>query len=287
MFPPVLKRAVWCHHVRAGLIAAYHHLEEALSRTSGQLLHLHVIDDQQVRLELLGQQLVLLAQHLVVKEVTDQVEDRSIVDGVPDLDRLPSNRLDQQVSSVNVAATYLCPRFLAFVKRLILRQEAIDLRHELVVGQATPNVADRTVVVVVADLPVDLVVARDLTQGIYQLADRVDARFHAGTLVHPVRLQVWLAAARQVTFPIRLEAFVEEDLFTPNPAGVIAQARGGLVNRLGLSRRNGARRAVVYAKPHVRTFSSSWTRKRRKVDGNVRTGRAAIVMVRAHARSNT
>ena len=75
-----------------------------------------------------------------------------------------------------MAAVYLC-RSSLFGASSISAESAIDLRHELVVGHATPNVADRTVVVVVADLPVDLVVARDLTQGVYQVVDRDDARF--------------------------------------------------------------------------------------------------------------
>jgi hypothetical protein len=58
--------------------------------------------------------------------------------------------------------------------------EAIDLRYQLVVGQAAPNVSDRTFVVFVLDLPVNLVVARDLTQGADQVADRDDARFLPG-----------------------------------------------------------------------------------------------------------
>jgi hypothetical protein len=71
----VFKRTVRCHHRQPGLVPAHHNLEEALAGTPGQLLYAHVVDDQQLGLEVLVQGLVLLAQHVVVEEVPEQVED--------------------------------------------------------------------------------------------------------------------------------------------------------------------------------------------------------------------
>ena len=46
--------------------------------------------------------------------------------------------------------------------------------------------------VVVADLPVDLVVARDLTQGVYQVVDRDDAVSSPGIASSPGGLRLSL-----------------------------------------------------------------------------------------------
>ena len=52
--------------------------------------------DQQVRLEILGQHLVLAAERFVLQEVANHVEDRAVVDQEARLDRLVAHGLDQE-----------------------------------------------------------------------------------------------------------------------------------------------------------------------------------------------
>jgi len=54
----------------------------------GQLLHPQVIDDQQVRLEILGEHPLLAAEGFIVEEVSQHVEDRALEDHEALLDRL-------------------------------------------------------------------------------------------------------------------------------------------------------------------------------------------------------
>ena len=62
----------------------------------GQLLHAHVVDDQQVGLEIAGQDLLLAAERFVVQEVADHVEDRTVQHDEAALDRLIADRLDEE-----------------------------------------------------------------------------------------------------------------------------------------------------------------------------------------------
>ena len=62
----------------------------------GQLLHAHVVDDQQVRLEVPGQHLVLARQGFVVQEVADHVEDRAVQHDEALLDGLVAEGLGQE-----------------------------------------------------------------------------------------------------------------------------------------------------------------------------------------------
>src|SRR3989304_1902957 len=52
-------------------------LEEILAGALGQLLHAHVVNDEQVRLEILAHQPVVLRERLVLQEVADDIEDRA------------------------------------------------------------------------------------------------------------------------------------------------------------------------------------------------------------------
>ena len=53
-----------------------------------ELLHPHVVDDEQVGLQVSGHDLVFAAEGLVVEEVADGVEDRAVEDGEATLDGL-------------------------------------------------------------------------------------------------------------------------------------------------------------------------------------------------------
>ena len=59
------------------------------------MLDAHVVDDQQIRHQILGQHLVLTGECLVVQEVPHHVEDRAIPDREAHLDGLVADGLDQ------------------------------------------------------------------------------------------------------------------------------------------------------------------------------------------------
>ena len=54
-------------------------LEQVLARALRQLLHSHVIDDQQIWLEIVLQDPLVTFHRLVVQEVADRDEDRPVV----------------------------------------------------------------------------------------------------------------------------------------------------------------------------------------------------------------
>jgi|GEM_PF-5914696 len=92
---PVLQRAIRRHDRRAELVASHDDLEQILARAFGQLLHAHVVDRQQIGLEIFQQHLLLSGQGLVVQEVADHVEDRAVQHDKAALDRLVAEGLDQ------------------------------------------------------------------------------------------------------------------------------------------------------------------------------------------------
>jgi hypothetical protein len=71
-------------------------LEQAFAGTLRQLLHAHVVNDEQVRLEILRQHLVTVAEQFVMKEVTDQVEDGAVQDQEASLDGMVAECLGQK-----------------------------------------------------------------------------------------------------------------------------------------------------------------------------------------------
>jgi len=68
-------------------------LEKVFAAAFGELLHPHVIDDQQVRLQVIGEHGVVLVHRLRVEEVADDVEDRAVVDRLPQLDGVVADGL--------------------------------------------------------------------------------------------------------------------------------------------------------------------------------------------------
>ena len=59
-------------------VAPHDDLEQHFAGAAGQLLHAHVIDDQQVGLQIPREHFVVFAEHLVVQEVAHHIEDRTI-----------------------------------------------------------------------------------------------------------------------------------------------------------------------------------------------------------------
>ena len=92
---PILQRAIAGHDRRTRFVAPQDDLEQAFAGAFGQLLHAHVVDDEQVGLEVAGQDLVALAEQFVVQEVADQVENRTIQNEKAGLDRVLAERLRQ------------------------------------------------------------------------------------------------------------------------------------------------------------------------------------------------
>ena len=90
---PILQRPVRRHQRRTRLVTPHHHFEEVFAGTLRQLFHPHVVDDEQVGFEVLGQHLLLAADRLVVQEVADYVEDRTIEHDEAGLQRLEAKGL--------------------------------------------------------------------------------------------------------------------------------------------------------------------------------------------------
>ncbi len=95
---PILQRPVAGHHRAAGFISPHDDLEQHFPAAPRQLLHPHVVDDQQVRLQVAGQLPVLLSQSVLVEEVAYHVEDRAIEHHEAQLDGLPSDQLGPRSS---------------------------------------------------------------------------------------------------------------------------------------------------------------------------------------------
>lgn len=65
-FPPVFERSVAGHDGAAGLMSAHDDLEEVFAAAFWELLHAHVIDDEQIRLEVACERGVVLFNGFLV-----------------------------------------------------------------------------------------------------------------------------------------------------------------------------------------------------------------------------
>jgi hypothetical protein len=75
-------------------VAAHDDLEVELAALFRQMLHAHVVEDQQAWLEVTVENPVMPLEGFVVQEVTNAVEDAAVVDGEAVANQLSSDALD-------------------------------------------------------------------------------------------------------------------------------------------------------------------------------------------------
>ena len=85
-FSPVFDWAIRRHHGRTRLVAPHDDLEQDFSTAARQNLNSHVVDDEQIRLEVLGQHAIVPIEGFVVQEVAHDIEDGSVQHEQPDSD---------------------------------------------------------------------------------------------------------------------------------------------------------------------------------------------------------
>ncbi len=76
---PIIERSIARHHGRTELVSAHDDLEQVFTGSLRQLLHSHVVDDQQVGLQIALEEFLVSVHRLVVKEISDRIKDRSVV----------------------------------------------------------------------------------------------------------------------------------------------------------------------------------------------------------------
>jgi len=96
---PVFQRPVRGHYRGFRLVPPHDDFKEVFARTLGPLFDAHIVDDQEIRLEILGHDVVLVGKCLVVQEVSYTIKDRTISNHKAALDGLIANRLDQMTFS--------------------------------------------------------------------------------------------------------------------------------------------------------------------------------------------
>ena len=94
-FAPVLERTVARHDGRARLVAAHDDFEQILAGVLRQGAQAHVVDDEQVALEVGLQDPVPLLEGVLGEEVAHQIEDGAVADGEALLDGLVADGLGQ------------------------------------------------------------------------------------------------------------------------------------------------------------------------------------------------
>jgi len=118
-------------------VATHDDLEQVLAAPLGQLLHAHVVEDQQVGLEVLGHHLVVALEGLVVEHVAHGVEDGAVEHGPAGLDQAQPDRLRQMAFSH---------------ARRTAQEHVATLTHEAAGGQ----VEDRLLLDRAVEVPVEI-----------------------------------------------------------------------------------------------------------------------------------
>ena len=75
---PVLNGTVAGHDGRTVFIAAHDHFQEIFAGVFGQGFEAHIVNDEQIRLQVFAQYAVLLVKGFIFKEVPDQVENGAV-----------------------------------------------------------------------------------------------------------------------------------------------------------------------------------------------------------------
>jgi hypothetical protein len=83
---PIFEWSVACHDGASGLVAPHDDLEEVFPAVLGELLHAHVIDDEEIGSEVAGERGVVVFDRFFVEEVADDIEDGSVEHGSALLD---------------------------------------------------------------------------------------------------------------------------------------------------------------------------------------------------------
>jgi hypothetical protein len=83
---PIFERSVTGHDGASGLVASHDDLEEVFSAVLGELLHAHVVDDEEIGSEVAGERGIVVFDGFFVEEVADDVEDGSVEHGSALLD---------------------------------------------------------------------------------------------------------------------------------------------------------------------------------------------------------
>ena len=117
-FAPVFQRSVTGHHGAAEFVATHDDLEEKLAALFRQMLHAHVVEDQQVWLEISVENPVMTFEGFVVQEVTDAIEDAAVVDREAIANQLSSDTLDD----VTFASTILLHLWDFDVRRFLVAE---------------------------------------------------------------------------------------------------------------------------------------------------------------------
>ena len=79
-FAPVFERPVAGHDGGAVFVAAHDDFQQVFAGVFGQGLEAHVVDDDQVGLQVSAQGFVLLVEGFVFQEVAHQIEDGAVED---------------------------------------------------------------------------------------------------------------------------------------------------------------------------------------------------------------
>ena len=92
-FAPLFQRPIRRHHGRLQLIPPHDHLEKVFAGTFRQRLDAHIVDNQQVRLEVFVHDFILPGEGFVSQEVPNHIEDGPVFYGMSVLDRLVAEGL--------------------------------------------------------------------------------------------------------------------------------------------------------------------------------------------------
>jgi len=83
---PIFEWSVAGHDGASGLVSPHDDLEEVFAAVPGELLHAHVVDDEEIGSEVAGERVVVVFDRFFVEEVADDIEDGPVEHGSPLLD---------------------------------------------------------------------------------------------------------------------------------------------------------------------------------------------------------
>jgi hypothetical protein len=142
---PIFEWSVACHDGASGLMPPHDDFEEIFAAVLGELLHAHIVDDQEVGSQVAGQGGVIVTESFLVEKVTDDVEDGAVERGVALLDGGVADGLGE----VGLAGTWWSDE-----------EDVTGLAEELAGGQFEELPAGQCGV----ELPVELIDGLEVTE---------------------------------------------------------------------------------------------------------------------------
>ena len=98
-FPPFFNGPVGGHHCGSGFVSSHDNFKEVFTGFGRQLFDSHIINDEQIALEVFGHDAFVFFKEIVMQKLVNNIKDRAVKNGFSCSDKCLSDGLNQMAFS--------------------------------------------------------------------------------------------------------------------------------------------------------------------------------------------